>query len=216
VIADLGEPKKVSDALNAKRFPIYGKLHGDYHSGALKNTGDELRDKTPRCAVHLFRRARQMGSAVAGFSGRDASVMEALREALDDGRVFPNGLFWFKRYNEEPFDAVTELIAKAHRAGIDAHLIDNETFDELLSDIVRFLPETSVKLGDIEGAKPPRLGSVTLKGPGAISPSIRTNALPIISHPVMCQLIECDIGGWVEIQEAIRKAGVYAFPDDGQ
>lgn len=208
VVADLGEPKKLADAFDAKRFPIYGKLHGDYHSVALKNTDDELRNQDAEMRRAFVQACKTNGLALVGYSGRDASVMDALRDALDGGRGFPNGLFWFKRSGEAPFEAVTELITEARRLGVDAHLIDNETFDELLSDLVRFLPETSGKLGDIEGAKPPRLGSAPLKSPGATVPSIRTNGLPIISHPVMCQLVDCNIGGWSEIQEAIKEADV--------
>lgn len=208
VIADLGEPKKISDALEANRFPIYGKLHGDYHSIELKNTDDELREQDTEMRRAFVHACKTQGLAVVGYSGRDISVMNALREALDEGRGFPNGLFWFKRYGEEPFAAVTQLIQDARQVGIDAHIIDNETFDELMSDLVRFLPETSNKLGDIEGAKPPRLGSFPLKSPGATTPAIRTNALPIISYPVMCRLIDCDIGGRAQIQKAIEKAGV--------
>ncbi|SDG29075.1 SIR2 family protein [Thalassobaculum litoreum] len=208
VVADLGEPRKAADAFDARRFPIYGKLHGDYHSASLKNTDGELRHQDAEMRRAFVQACGSNGLAVVGYSGRDASVVEALREALNEGRGFPNGLFWFKRSGEAPFEAVTELIAEARRLGVDAHLIDNETFDELLSDLVRFLPETSDKLRDIDGAKPPRLGSAALKPPGAIVPSIRTNALPVISHPVMCQLIDCEIGGWSEIQDAIEKAGV--------
>lgn len=208
VVADLGEPKKLADALDGNRFPVYGKLHGDYHSIELKNTDKELRQQDVEMRRAFVQACRSRGLAVVGYSGRDASVMEAMREALDKGRGFPNGLFWFKRSGEEPILAVSKLIADARRLGIDAHVINNETFDELFSDLVRFLPATADKLGDIEGAKPPRLGSAPLKEPGAKIPSIRTNALPIISHPVMCQLIDCDIGGWSEIQEAIEKADV--------
>ena len=206
--ADLGEPRKIADALDGKRFPIYGKLHGDYHSVELKNTDDELKQQDAEMRRALVQACKTNGLAVIGYSGRDASVMDALREALDGGRGFPNGLFWFKRSSESPFEAVTELINGARRLGVDAHIIDNETFDELLSDLVRFLPETANKLEDIEGAKPPRLGSAPLKVPGAKVPSIRTNALPLISHPVMCKLIDCDIGGRPDIQAAIEKAGV--------
>lgn len=208
LVADLGEPKKISDALNAMRFPIYGKLHGDYHSVALKNTDEELRTQDVEMRRAFVQACKTNGLAVVGYSGRDASVMEALREALDAGRGFPHGLFWFKRSGEALFESVTDLITDARHFGIDAHLIDNETFDELLSDLVRFLPETANKLDAIKGAKPPRLGSALLKRPGSNTPAIRTNALPIISHPIMCRLVDCDIGGWQEIQNAIEKAEV--------
>jgi NAD-dependent SIR2 family protein deacetylase len=208
VVADLGEPKKVTDALDANRFPVYGKLHGDYHSVALKNTDAELQRQDAEMRRAFVQACKTNGLAIVGYSGRDASVIDALRDAMDEGRGFPNGLFWFKRFGETLFEGVLELIAEARRLGIDAHLIDNETFDELMSDLVRFLPETADKLAAIEGVKPPRLGSAPLRGPGATTPCIRTNALPIISHPVMCRLVDCDIGGWPEIQDAIKKAGV--------
>ena len=208
IVGSLGEPMKVTESLNGKRFPIYGKLHGDYHSVALKNTDEELREQDSEMRRALVSSCKTNGLAVVGYSGRDASIIDALREALDEGRGYPNGLFWFKRPNEVPFEAVTNLIKEACSLGVDAHLIDIHTFDELLSDIVRFLPKTANKLGDIENARPPRLGCVSLKGVGAKLPSIRTNALPFISHPVMCRLVDCDIGGLSDIQEAILKAGI--------
>lgn len=208
VVGALGEPKKVADALNANRFPIYGKMHGDYHSVALKNTNDELREQDNEMRQAFVQSCKTNGLAVVGYSGRDVSVMDALREALDGGRGFPNGLFWFKRSAEALFETVTEFIVEARSLGVDAHLINNETFDELMSDLVRFLPETANKLGDIEGVTPPRLSGAPLKMPGKNIPSIRTNALPIITHPVMCQLVDCDIGGLSDIQLAIEEAGV--------
>jgi hypothetical protein len=208
VVADLGEPKKLTAALNEKRFPIYGKIHGDYHSVALKNTDDELREQDADMRRAFISACKSNGLAVVGYSGRDASVMDAMREGLDEGRGFPNGLFWFKRSGEVPFKAVTDLIDEARHLGIDAHTIDNETFDELMSDIVRFLPATTDKLSVIQGAKPPRLAKVPLKGVGAKTPTIRTNALPIISHPMMCRQVDCNIGGYVDVQEAIKNAGV--------
>ncbi len=208
VVADLGEPKKLTTALNEKRFPIFGKIHGDYHSIALKNTDEELKEQDADMRRAFVTACKSNGLAVVGYSGRDASVMDAMREGLDEGRGFPNGLFWFKRSGEVPFKAVADLIDEARNLGIDAHIIDNETFDELLSDVVRFLPATTNKLSLIEGARPPRLGNAPVKGVGATTPTIRTNALPIISHPVMCRQIDCNIGGYVEVQEAIKQAGV--------
>lgn len=208
VVAELGEPQKVAKALADERFPLYGKIHGDYHSDALKNTSEELRQQDVDMRKALVQACQGNGLAVVGYSGRDDSVMHALREALNGGEGFPGGLFWFKRSGAVPYESVTDLIAEARRLGIDAHIIESETFDELMSDVVRFLPQTFDKLKSIQGAAPPRLASARLKPPGATTPSIRMNALPILSHPVMCRLIDCEIGGWQEIQEAIEKAQV--------
>jgi hypothetical protein len=203
VVADLGEPRKFAQAWSESRWPIYGKLHGDYHSEKLKNTQAELRKQDEDMRRSLVEACRGKGLAVTGYSGRDASVMAALTEAIDSGRGYPGGLFWFKRSGELPYSAVTELIAQARAAGIEAHLIEVETFDELLSDIVRFLPETAQAAQTIQDAARPRLSKAVLRVARATTPAIRTNAMPISSYPAACRLIACDIGGWEDIRAAI-------------
>ena len=208
MVADLGEPAKVTGAMNDGRFPIYGKLHGDYHSDSLKNLSEELCDQDAEMRRALIHACQSNGLAIVGYSGRDDSIMVTLTEALNDGRGFPNGLFWFKRSGEVPYAAVTELIAKAQSLGIDAHLIENEAFDELMSDIVRFLPTTADKLDTLHGVRPPRLSNTPVRQSSKDMPFIRTNALAIVSRPVMCCLVDCNIGNWKEIEDAINKAGV--------
>ena len=226
VVADLGEPRKSQRAFEEGRWPIYGKLHGDYHSEALKNTRAELRVQDEAMRQQLVESCRRHGLAVIGYSGRDASVMSALTEALDNGRGFPGGLFWFKRSQGEPYGAVTDLIDRASRLGIDAHFVEAETFDELFVDLVRYLPQTAEKLHTLDGATRPRLARSRLRPSARSTPAIRTNGLPIVSLPAMCRLVECDIGGYQEIQDAIAAAdvdilarrirqGVVAFGRDG-
>ena len=118
------EPEKIRRAVDEKRWPVYGKLHGDYHSDALKNTDAELRQQDVEMRRSLVDCCRRQGLAVIGYSGRDASIMAALEEALDEGRGFPGGLFWFKRGQDTPYSAVTALIARARALGIDAHLVE--------------------------------------------------------------------------------------------
>ncbi len=48
VVADLKEPEKIRRAIDENRWPVYGKLHGDYHSDWLKNTDAELRQRRAR------------------------------------------------------------------------------------------------------------------------------------------------------------------------
>lgn len=226
VVADLGEPRKFQRAFEEGRWPIYGKLHGDYHSEALKNTHAELRAQDEGMRQQLVESCRRHGLAVIGYSGRDASVMSALTDALDDGRGFPGGLFWFKRSQDEPYGAVTDLIERASRFGIDAHVVQAETFDELFGDLVRYLPQTAEKLHTLDGASRPRLAKSRLRPSARSTPAVRTNGLPIVSLPAMCRLVECDIGGYQEIQDAIAAAdvdilarrirqGVVAFGRDG-
>jgi hypothetical protein len=207
VVADLGEPSKLTQAWSEERWPLYGKLHGDYHSENLKNTGTELQKQDGEMRRGLVNACRSKGLAVIGYSGRDFSIMEALTEAIDNGRGYPGGLFWFKRSGEAPYRAVTDLIAKAQAAGVDAHFIEVETFDELLSDIVRFLPETDRAAQTIRDAERPRLAKAAFPVARASTPAVRTNALPVTSYPAVCRLVVCEIGGWKDIQAAIEASG---------
>lgn len=208
VTADLKEPDKFRRASAEGRWPVYCKLHGDYHSERLKNTDAELRNQDAEMRRNLVDACRQQGLAVIGYSGRDASIMEALTEALDEGRGFPSGLFWFKRSQEEPYPAVTKLLESARALGVDAHFVEAELFDELFSDLVRYLPQTADKVQTLTGAARPRLVSSTPRGSLGAIPVIRTNALPVVSQPAICRLVDCDIGGYMEIRDAIAAAGV--------
>ncbi len=208
VVADLKEPEKIRRAVDENRWPAYGKLHGDYHSDALKNTDEELRQQDAEMRRSLVDACRRQGLAVIGYSGRDASIMDGLNEALDNGRGFPGGLFWFKRGQDTPYPAVTELIARARKLGIDAHLVEAESFDELFSDLLRFLPQTADKLAGLTGPARPRLATATLRPSVAAVPAIRMNALAVTSGPALCRIVDCQIGGDREIEEAIAKAGV--------
>lgn len=208
VTADLRDPGKFRRAVEEGRWPVCGKLHGDYHSDALKNTDVELQKQDEEMRRSLVGSCRGHGLAVVGYSGRDASVMDALGEALDDGRGFPGGLFWFKRSQDEPFGAVVELIKRARMLGVDAHVVEAEAFDELFVDLVRYLPQTAEKLQTLDGTVRPRLTSTTPRPSARSIPAIRTNALAVVSRPALCRLVECAIGGYEQIEDAIAAAGV--------
>lgn len=208
VVADLKEPEKIRHAAEQNRWPVYGKLHGDYHSDWLKNTDAELLHQDVEMRRSLVDACRRNGLAVTGYSGRDASIMEALEEALDEGRGFPSGLFWFKRGGEVPYPAVMALIARARVLGIDAHLVEAESFDELFSDLLRFLPQTANKLADLAGNSPPRLAMAKPRTSTGTVPAIRTNALAVTARPALCRIVDCTIGGDKHVDEAIANAGV--------
>ena len=208
VVADLTEPEKIRRAVDENRWPVYGKLHGDYHSNALKNTDAELRSQDEEMRRNLVDACRRQGLAVIGYSGRDASIMAALDAALDEGRGFPGGLFWFKRSQDAPYTAVTALIGHARRLGIDAHLVEAESFDELFSDLLRFLPQTAHKLTTLGGPARPRLAAAKPRVSAGSLPAIRMNALAVTARPALCRIVDCTIGGDKEVEDAIVKAGV--------
>jgi hypothetical protein len=207
--ADLGEPEKVALAFNESKWPLLVKLHGDFHSDRLKNTRTELQSQDAKMRGHLLDACQHNGLAVVGYSGRDESIMDVLEEVVSTEKGFPNGLFWFTR-EKEPLPRVSRLIKNASEGGIEASLIEVTTFDELTSDIARFLP--GLDHAALEKLSPERNRLTVPKppSPSRFRPYIRTNAVPLTHMPTTCRLIECDIGGFEEVQAALVAAGVDA------
>jgi SIR2-like domain len=224
-VGDLGEPQRVRTAFSQQRWPIYGKLHGDFQSENLKNTADELAKQDAGMRDILIDACRNQGLIVAGYSGWDASVMEALQGAINDGSGFPNGLFWVVRGQDNVYEGVSRLIEAAKTAGVDAAFVQAESFDEFLSDIVRYHPSTEKLLITLDDKRSLAPRKIDLSARSPCDPFVRMNAVPVLAYPKTCRLIDCDIGGAREIQERIATAesrlvasrinkGVLAFGDD--
>jgi hypothetical protein len=101
-VATLETAEIALDALNEGRWPVLGKLHGDFQSRRLKNTTTELLAQDARLRRALVDSCRRFGLVIVGYSGRDASVMDALEEAIDGGHGYPSGLFWLHRPGSQP------------------------------------------------------------------------------------------------------------------
>ena len=137
-VAGLDQPDKVNDLIRDEAWPLLVKLHGDFLYRKLKNTMPELQQQDGTLRHHLAEECGRRGLAVVGYSGRDASVMSTLTDALQAKAPFPHGLFWFIRPGEKILPAVQELIVRARAAGAQAAIIEANTFDELMADL--FLP----------------------------------------------------------------------------
>jgi hypothetical protein len=227
VVATLSEPSLALQAMNAHRWPLLGKLHGDFQSERLMNIPEEIRKQDADLRRALLEGCRRYGLAVIGYSGRDASVMDTLEEAIDEGQGYPFGLFWFHRSASAPSIRVKRLVERARTAGIEAQLIQVETFDELLSDVMNLVPDIPLEVTELLDKRALRLTAATIPGSEGRWPVLRLNALPLLRVPMICRRIICDIGGAREVQEAIktsgaqiiaarRNVGVLAFGDDSQ
>jgi len=213
-------------AINEGRFPLLVKLHGDFRSRRLKNTSHELRAQDAQLGRALVEGCRRFGLAVVGYSGRDHSVMDALEEAIADGQGFPSGLFWFHRAEGGCGQRVAGLIERAQGAGIDAHMIEVETFDELMADLLLLEPDLPEDIQRQLAGKATRVSNAPMPSGRGRWPVLRLNALPVKTAPAVCRRVVCEIGGAREVREAVkdadasivagrRRVGVIAFgPDD--
>jgi hypothetical protein len=206
-VASLDNPDLANQALKEERWPVHIKLHGDFRSQRLKNTSDELRSQDARLRGALADASRRYGLIVVGYSGRDDSVMEALEAAAVPGG-YPAGLFWIHRGDAAPLERVQALIEKAASAGIDAAIVEAETFDEVLGDVLRQTPDMPQHLLSAAENTAPRLVAAPIPAIGTSWPVIRTNALPVMEYPSTCRLVESTIGGVKDLRAAVRTAHV--------
>lgn len=183
-IAAIDSAERGERALTESDWPLLLKLHGDYQEIALKNTSEELREQDARQRANLIGLCGRFGLFVVGYSGRDASVMHALSDAIAAG-AFPGGLFWMRRPRGTLLPAVNALLDEAEAAGIDTAIVEVATFDELAGDLVRNHPLPD-ELADYVSAKedPPVVVPVQLPTvEGDRFPVLRCSALPILDLP---------------------------------
>ena len=202
----LDAPELGTQLIGDQRWPIEIKLHGDFRSRRLKNTDDELRHQDVRLRQLLVECCRRFGLVVAGYSGRDDSIMDALEEAVTSG-AFPAGLFWLQRGDGRPLPRVEQLLRRAIASNIEVALIPIENFDETLRDVTRLLEGIDTKVLDAFSTERRHWSGAPSPTGRTGWPVVRFNALPI-QTPTVCRRVVCDIGGHAEAAEAVKQASV--------
>lgn len=207
--AALDAPDLAEQAIADERWPLEVKLHGDFRSRRLKNTNDELRHQDQRLRQALVGQCLRFGLVVAGYSGRDDSIMDTLEQAVTSHGGFPSGLFWLHRGDEPPLPRVKRFLDRGKETGVEVAFVSIENFDETLRDLMRLLDNVDTKALDDFAAErrhwtPATLPQVNRRG----WPVVRLNALPLVKAPNTCRRLVCDIGGTSEVRQAIEEAGV--------
>lgn len=86
-------PGQLPNALPREHGAAYIlKVHGDYRTGAIRNTPNELAQLDPDIAAEFREIVRRYGLIVLGYAGADPGVMEILRAS-----TFRSGLYWVVR-----------------------------------------------------------------------------------------------------------------------
>jgi hypothetical protein len=194
-------------ALNNDQFPLYCKLHGDFRYTSLKNLAADLQSQNAELGDCLVTACNRFGLIVAGYSGRDDSVMCLLSSVLDGPNPFPHGLYWMGLKGRPPLDPVSAFLERARAKGVRAEWVEIETFDSLLSRMWKQLPEKDPALV----AKIGRTGSqsvvIPLTRTGTALPILRMNALPVTQLPTMClELAFATAREWSDLHAAEAKA----------
>ena len=212
-VAAIDSADRAMRCLNESNWPLVAKLHGDYQSIAIKNTGTELEEQDARMRHVLIEAGKRFGMVFVGYSGRDASIMDTLNIILENPSPFPNGLYWVVSSAARLLPAVTDFMTRAVAAGVDAAVVECATFDELAAEIIKTtdLPTTLFNRV-MEGRPTPRL--VPVKVPSAEArpfPILRYSALLIEKMPQVARRIRLNQAATtLEIREILKEKGCRA------
>lgn len=200
-------PQVAQNLIADRRWPIEIKLHGDFRSRALKNTVGELLHQDEQLRQILVDACSRYGLVVAGYSGRDDSVMDALEAALEKSSSFPAGLFWLHRGGSPPLPRVQRLLRRANELKREASLVEIENFDETLTDLIRLQQGLDTESLDAYCKDRARRSAAPRPAGRPGWPVVRMNALEV-TPPTVCRRIACAIGGHKEVREALEAAGL--------
>ena len=184
-VAALGSADRASAAVASDSWPLLIKLHGDYRESQLKNLDTELRTQDERLRQAVIDASRRVGLVVAGYSGRDESVMEMLRSACQTRDAWPAGIWWLHRDPGAAGQEVIDLLEFAALNGVPASLVEASNFDEAmgaLANQIAFDPgirEYVDGLRDRPVAGPAPVPAAADAG----FPLLRFNALPVLRGP---------------------------------
>ncbi len=190
-VAAIDSADRAMRCLNESDWPLVAKLHGDYQSSTIKNTDSELERQDERMRHVLVEASKRFGMVFVGYSGRDASVMDALTSVLRETKPFPNGLYWVTSSASRLLPSVAQFLENARLAGVDVAIVECKTFDELAADVIKHVDLRPVLMEHVMQGRPtPRLVPVTLQSTEARSfPVLRYSALLIESLPQVARRI---------------------------
>jgi NAD-dependent SIR2 family protein deacetylase len=178
------------NALNSEQFPIYAKMHGDFRYFEMKNLPEQLQKNDEEIEKCFINACARYGMVVTGYSGRDHNVMDAFEEAIENNNAFPKGLFWITSVQGFIFPRVKALIDKARQKGINAHIIEADTFDALMSTIWKQVPNKLPEFDKKIRRSIFEIPKIPLPSPGSVYPIIRTNAFHVSEMPTKCLAID--------------------------
>ncbi|WP_294754678.1 SIR2 family protein [uncultured Ruminococcus sp.] len=190
-------------------------LHGDYKYGALKNTAIELDSQSPKLIEALSHEINKRHLIVIGYSGRDKSLMEALRAAYSlpgAGRLYWCG------YGSNCPKPVEELIDYINQQDRLAFYIPTDGFDKTMLLISNHCMDKEFKnkvekLKDEVGNKT-EIANTSFSAPlNIISKIVESNAYPV-AVPKQCYQMKVDYKGanpWKFCKD-LFSAGTIAVP----
>jgi hypothetical protein len=195
---------------------LHVALHGDYRYDALKNLPSELKEQEAKLSESFIEHAKTHSIIIAGYSGRDESIMKVLTEAV--GCKGSGVIYWCGYEDPEPPRHVADLLLHAKKAGREAFYIPASGFDDLLCRMA-----LHCLTGDLLTSAQ-QLSAELKESPHALSPAFRvdvadfhavvkSNALPL-TVPTEILQFDCkgfdSAGAFQRLYERVRDREVVA------
>lgn len=172
-------------------------MHGDYRYDRLANTPAELQAQEKHLKAALINTLAAHSLVVSGYSGRDASVMAALRDGLATGHESTT-LYWCD-VHDTPNKPVAELLEQVRAVGRQAFYVPNATFDDAMVRLATTCLEgdTAKKalaiVGSTESEHLPTRERFSVSG--TATDLIKSNALPI---RLPSEMFAFELNAWPE------------------
>lgn len=127
---------------NRNELPII-RLHGDYKYGALKNTEEELQQQDSTFRNKLNDYLTDKNLIVIGYSGRDSSLMESLKEAYAKPGA---GILYWCGYGDKINSETLDLLEFVKSKGREAFYVPTDGFDNTMINLAKLIVEDNIEL----------------------------------------------------------------------
>ena len=127
---------------NKNELPII-KLHGDFKYGDLKNTSSELQQQDETLRNKLIEYLSDKNLIILGYSGRDKSLMETLKQAYSKKGA---GILFWCGYGDVINKSVSELLKHVNEHGRKGYYVSTDGFDNTLVNLTKLVVEENFEL----------------------------------------------------------------------
>ncbi|MFH2001226.1 MAG: SIR2 family protein, partial [Planctomycetota bacterium] len=173
-------------------------LHGDYRYDKIKNTTKELQSQEGELKAALISTIETHSLVVNGYSGRDPSIMDGLREAVLQENA--RGKVYWCGFSDEPTEEVAELLLAAAEKKVEAYYVPGVGFDDLMIRLAHHCLEGSLleNAKRILGDQPDR--DKLQRNAFSISQADPTDIIKSNAWPVRCpsEMFEFQLRKWPE------------------
>jgi SIR2-like protein len=209
------------------RAPAKGELlcvsmHGDYRYDPLKNTAEELQQQEAALRDALVSELRDSSLVVSGYSGRDESLMDALRAVY--AQPGTGVLYWGGFSDAEPPTHIAALIEHARSHGRKAYFVQSLGFDDLLARLSLHCLQGDARKAALAAMEEFAPTDKLTREPWQVAKHRATTLIKSNSFAIECpsEMLCFDLKEWpkekvwTNIRECTRDRAIVAVPHKGK